>query len=773
MSMFGGIESQNHLHRILVRAAEIANENQHEYFGIEHLGLALLEEDQITDILASMQNVNISKIEGGLTDDFGSLPTVRQNDTPKPTTQIHKIAQRSMHQAAQSGKQLIEPYHIMAAMLDENPREYRGVYEFYVNGVDRQKFILAVSNVAGTSAGGQRQLDPVTGQPMGPSPDQALEEFCENLNEKAADGDVDGLIGRDKEIERMMQILGRRRKSNVILVGEPGVGKTAIAEGLALKIIQKEVPEALENSVVFALDMVSLLAGAKYRGDVEERLKAVLKGLEDYEAENEKFVILFIDEIHTIIGAGASGSSGSMDVSNLIKPALASGKLRCVGSTTYKEYEKHFGKEGALKRRFLKVDVVEPTPDETKEILHGLAAKFEEFHGVKYSPEAIDTAVDLSVRYIHTNHLPDKAIDVIDEAGSRQKLVPVDQRVDEIGIDQVEEVIARIGRIPDITVKKDDTELLRTLEPSIKTFVYDQDEPIELLVRNIKVARAGLREPNKPVGSYLFAGPTGVGKTEVAKQLANTLGVELVRFDMSEFMEKHAVAKLIGSPPGYVGYDDSDGQLIEALDKHPHCVLLMDEIEKAHPDLFNILLQAMDNARLTGSRGKEVRLNNVIIIMTTNAGAADASKQGIGFGASTRDHLQEDAVNKLFAPEFRNRLDAICYFNPLKPETMINIVEKFLNEMQVLMDDKGIQIVAGADAKDWLAEKGYDPLMGARPLSRVINQNIKEQLAEHILFGDLRNGGTAYIEVNDDNQITVTAEANPTAIKEEEMAGAE
>jgi ATP-dependent Clp protease ATP-binding subunit ClpA len=572
--------------------------------------------------------------------------------------------------------------------------------------------------------------------------ESALSKFCVDLNAKARKGDVDPLIGREAEVERCIQVLCRRRKNNPLLVGDPGVGKTAIAEGLALKIVRGETPEVLAGSTIYSLDMGALLAGTRYRGDFEERLKAVVKELEDHPD-----AILFIDEIHTVIGAGAT-SGGAMDASNLLKPALQGGKLRCMGSTTYKEFRQHFEKDRALSRRFQKIDVNEPSVEDSVKILMGLKPYFEKHHDLRYTAEAIRSAVELSARYIHDRKLPDKAIDVIDEAGAAQHLVAESKRRKTIGPKEIEAVVAKIARIPPKTVSKDDAEVLKDLEKSLKRVVFGQDAAIETLASAIKLARAGLREPEKPIGNYLFAGPTGVGKTEVARQLAKTLGVELLRFDMSEYMEKHAVSRLIGAPPGYVGFDQG-GLLTDGVDQHPHCVLLLDEIEKAHPDVYNILLQVMDHGKLTDHNGRQVDFRNVILIMTSNAGAAELAKTAIGFGRETRTGEDMAAIERTFTPEFRNRLDAIVSFAPLSRETIHQVVEKFILQLEAQLIDRGVHIELTPEAADWLGERGYDSKMGARPLARVIQEHIKKPLAEELLFGRLTKGGLVRVGVKD------------------------
>jgi ATP-dependent Clp protease ATP-binding subunit ClpA len=567
---------------------------------------------------------------------------------------------------------------------------------------------------------------------------EALEAYCVNLNEKAKTGKIDPLIGREAEVERTIQILCRRQKNNPLFVGDPGVGKTAIAEGLARKIVKNEVPEVLANSVIYSLDMGALIAGTRYRGDFEERLKSVVKELEAI-----KGAILFIDEIHTVIGAGAT-SGGAMDASNLLKPALQAGTLRCVGSTTYKEYRQYFEKDRALVRRFQKIDVAEPSVPDTIKILKGLKPYYEEFHKVRYTADAIKAAVELAAKYINDRKLPDKAIDVIDEVGASQMLLPESRRKKVIGVKEVEEVIAKMARIPPKSVSKDDAEALRTLESDLKRVVFGQDAAIHALASAIKLARAGLRQPEKPIGCYLFSGPTGVGKTEVAKQLASIMGVELLRFDMSEYMERHTVSRLIGAPPGYVGFDQG-GLLTDGVDQHPHCVLLLDEIEKAHADLFNILLQVMDHGKLTDHNGKKIDFRNVVLIMTTNAGAQDAAKESIGFGRGKREGEDEEAIKRLFTPEFRNRLDATIAFTPLGRDTIDRVVEKFVLELEAQLSDRDVTFDLTPEATRWLGQKGYDDSFGARPLARVIQDHIKKPLADEILFGKLKGGGTVRV----------------------------
>ncbi|GAC1576090.1 MAG: ATP-dependent Clp protease ATP-binding subunit ClpA [Sphingomicrobium sp.] len=588
--------------------------------------------------------------------------------------------------------------------------------------------------------------------------ESALAQFTVNLNDKAKAGKVDPLIGRMAEVDRTVQILCRRSKNNPLYVGDPGVGKTAIAEGLARKIVEGDVPEVLRPAVIYSLDMGALLAGTRYRGDFEERLKSVVT-----ELEKMPDAILFIDEIHTVIGAGAT-SGGAMDASNLLKPALSSGAIRCIGSTTYKEFRNHFEKDRALLRRFQKIDVNEPTVEDTIKIIAGLRSSFEQHHAVRYTPDAIKSAVELSARYIHDRKLPDKAIDVIDEVGAMQMLVPPSRRKKVITTKEIEAVVATMARIPPKSVSSDDKRVLEHLEADLKRVVFGQDMAIEKLASAIKLSRAGLREPDKPIGNYLFSGPTGVGKTEVARQLASVMGIPLQRFDMSEYMERHSVSRLIGAPPGYVGYDQG-GLLTDAVDQQPHSVLLLDEIEKAHPDLFNILLQVMDNGKLTDHHGKTVDFRNTILIMTTNAGASDMAREGIGFGASSREDVQEDAIKKMFTPEFRNRLDAVVPFAYLPPAVVARVVDKFILQLELQLADRNVHIELDDEARAWLTTRGYDKLYGARPMGRLVQEKIKQPLAEELLFGKLVNGGEVKVRIKDNQPSFEIVSAPPKAVK--------
>ncbi|HEX2639670.1 MAG TPA: ATP-dependent Clp protease ATP-binding subunit ClpA, partial [Pyrinomonadaceae bacterium] len=646
-----------------------------------------------------------------------------------------------------SGREEVTGANVLVALFSE--RESHAV--FFLQEQDMTRFdavnyishgIAKIPTQNNTPGGKTPRGTEETGNAQTKTGAEALDAYCVNLNEKAKKGKIDVLIGRHKEVERTIQVLCRRSKNNPLYVGDPGVGKTAIAEGLAKKIIDGEVPEVLKNAVIYSLDMGSLLAGTRYRGDFEERIKAVLTELQNIEDS-----VLFIDEIHTVIGAGAT-SGGAMDASNLLKPALSSGQLRCIGSTTYKEYRNYFEKDRALVRRFQKIDVYEPSIEDSIEILKGLKPYYEDHHGVKYTDDAIVAAVELSAKYIGDRKLPDKAIDIIDEVGAAQMLVEEKKRKKKIDVKDIEAVIAIIARIPAASMTKDDKEALQTLDRDLKTMVYDQDKAIGVLVDSIKMARAGLRDGEKPIGSYLFSGPTGVGKTEVARQLAKTMGVELVRFDMSEYMERHAVSRLIGAPPGYVGFDQG-GLLTDKIDQHPHCVLLLDEIEKAHPDLFNILLQVMDYGKLTDNNGKTIDFRNVILIMTTNAGAAEMAKSPVGFERDVRVEEDLEAINKMFSPEFRNRLDAVVPFQNLKPETVEKVVDKFVTQLEGQLADKNVEIELTDAARAYLAKAGYDPAMGARPLGRVIQEKVKRPLAEEILFGKLTKGGIVTVDLKD------------------------
>jgi ATP-dependent Clp protease ATP-binding subunit ClpA len=755
------------LEKSLHRALALASERNHEYATLEHLLMALTDDQDAVSVLRAC-GVDVDKISGDLTeylDNELSNLTVDHGEDPKPTASFQRVVQRAAIHVQSSGRQEVTGANVLVAMFSE--RESHAV--FYLQEQEMSRFDAVnyishgIAKVPGRSE--NRTTRGVSGddEELGPdgkgggkrSATEALDTYCVNLNKKAIAGKIDPLIGREAEIERTIQVLCRRTKNNPLYVGESGVGKTAIAEGLARRITQKEVPDVLMDATIFSLDMGALLAGTRYRGDFEERLKAVVTELEGYEGG-----ILFIDEIHTVIGAGAT-SGGSMDASNLLKPALQAGTLRCMGSTTYKEYRSYFEKDRALVRRFQKIDVNEPSIDEAVQILRGLKPYYEKFHRVRYTAEAIRTAVELAARYINDRKLPDKAIDVIDEVGAAQKLLPESKRKKLISVKDVEAVVAKIARIPPKSVSRDDQEVLKTLVRDLKTVVFGQDNAIEMLSSSIKLARAGLREPEKPIGSYLFSGPTGVGKTEVARQLALTMGIELIRFDMSEYMERHSVSRLIGAPPGYVGFDQG-GMLTDSIDQHPHAVLLLDEIEKAHPDLFNILLQVMDHGKLTDHNGKSVDFRNVILIMTTNAGASELAKPAIGFERSERTGEDEEAIKRMFTPEFRNRLDKVIQFASLAPEVISKVVEKFIIQLEAQLEDRNVTIELSEEARDWLMRKGYDKTFGARPMARVIQEHIKTPLADELLFGALTKGGLVQVKLVD-NEITFDFTAPPKA----------
>ncbi len=748
------------LEQALHRALALANERHHEYATLEHLLLALVDDQDAAAVMRAC-SVDLDTLRRNLVDyidaELTNLVTDGRDDS-KPTAGFQRVIQRAVIHVQSSGREEVTGANVLVAMFAE--RESHAAYFLQEQDMTRYDAVNYISHgiakrpgasetraVRGSEEEPEQSRDQRAADQSGGDADKdkkkkesALDAYCVNLNRKARDGRIDPLIGREAEVQRTIQILCRRQKNNPLLVGDPGVGKTAIAEGLALKIIRGEVPEVLEDATVFSLDMGTLLAGTRYRGDFEERLKQVMK-----EIEAHPKAIMFIDEIHTVIGAGAT-SGGAMDASNLLKPALASGGLRCIGSTTYKEYRQYFEKDRALVRRFQKIDVNEPSVPDTIEILKGLKPYFEEFHKLRYTTDAIKAAVELSARYIHDRKLPDKAIDVIDETGASQMLVPENKRKKTIGVKEIEAAVATMARIPAKTVSKDDAEVLRNLETMLKRSVYGQEKAIEALSSSIKLARAGLRDGEKPIGCYLFAGPTGVGKTEVARQLASSLGVELVRFDMSEYMERHTVSRLIGAPPGYVGFDQG-GLLTDRIDQHPHSVLLLDEIEKAHPDLFNILLQIMDHGKLTDNNGKQVDFRNVILIMTTNAGAADMARNAYGFTRTKREGEDTEAINKLFAPEFRNRLDSVVSFGHLPKTVVARVVDKFVLQLEAQLADRNVTIELSDEAREWLVENGYDEAMGARPMARLIQSTIKTPLADEVLFGRLKNGGTVKVVV--------------------------
>ena len=737
------------LEKALHQALTIANERHHEYATLEHLLLALIDDRDAGAVMRAC-NVDIVQLKKTVTEyidrELDNLVTGYDEDS-KPTAAFQRVIQRSVIHVQSSNRDEVTGANVLVAIFAE--RESHAAYFLQEQQMTRYDAVNYISHGISKRSGVSDDLTPdkVHDQEEAAQPENeesskkkidALTAYCVNLNEKAKAGKIDRLVGRESEVNRTIQVLCRRSKNNPLYVGDPGVGKTAIAEGLAKRIVDGDVPEVLLNDTIFSLDMGSLLAGTRYRGDFEERLKQVVKELEDYPG-----AVLFIDEIHTVIGAGAT-SGGSMDASNLLKPALSSGQIRCIGSTTYKEFRQFFEKDRALVRRFQKIDVPEPTIPDAIEIMRGLKPYFEDFHKVKFSNDALTAAVELSARYITDRKLPDKAIDVIDESGAAQMLVPEAKRKKVIGIKEIEATVATMARIPPKTVSKDDEQVLASLEKDLKRVVYGQELAIESLSSAIKLARAGLREPDKPIGSYLFSGPTGVGKTEVAKQLASTLGVQLLRFDMSEYMERHTVSRLIGAPPGYVGFEQG-GLLTDGVDQHPHCVLLLDEIEKAHPDLFNILLQVMDHGRLTDHNGKQIDFRNVILIMTTNAGAADLAKAAIGFGSSRREGDDMEAINRLFTPEFRNRLDAIIPFGALPVPVIHKVVQKFIMQLEAQLADRNVTFELDKKAINWLADKGYDERMGARPLGRVIQEYIKKPLADELLFGKLKNGGTVKV----------------------------
>ncbi|WP_404710628.1 ATP-dependent Clp protease ATP-binding subunit ClpA [Sphingomonas sp. MMS24-J13] len=753
------------LEQTLHNALSAASSRHHEYATLEHLLLALVDDEHANKVMQAC-GVDLGELKDAVTtyldNELDALKTESGND-PSPTSGFQRVVQRAILHVQSSGREEVTGANVLVALFSE--RESYAVYFLQQQDMSRLDAVSFISHGVG-KAGQPTEAREVKGSDEdkqqksegGKKGESALKQFCVNLNEKAKDGRVDPLIGRGPEVDRTVQILCRRSKNNPLYVGDPGVGKTAIAEGLARKIIEGDVPEVLLPAVIYSLDMGSLLAGTRYRGDFEERLKQVVN-----ELEKLPHAVLFIDEIHTVIGAGAT-SGGAMDASNLLKPALSGGTIRCIGSTTYKEFRNHFEKDRALLRRFQKIDVNEPTIEDTIKIITGLRSAFEQHHSVKYTPDAIKSAVELSARYINDRKLPDKAIDVIDEVGAMQMLVPIQKRKKTITTKEIEAVIATMARIPPKSVSTDDTKALATLNTDLKRVVFGQDAAIEILSSAIKLSRAGLRDPDKPIGNYLFSGPTGVGKTEVARQLAAIMGIPLQRFDMSEYMERHSVSRLIGAPPGYVGYDQG-GLLTDAVDQQPHCVLLLDEIEKAHPDLFNILLQVMDNGKLTDHHGKTVDFRNVILIMTTNAGASDMARESLGFGNLTREGEDEEAVKKMFTPEFRNRLDAIVPFGYLPTPVIARVVEKFILQLELQLADREVHISLDDDAKAWLTEKGYDKLYGARPMGRLIQEKVKQPLAEELLFGKLVHGGEVKVHLKDGALAFEVTPAPPKAKK--------
>ncbi len=746
------------LEQTLHRALGHANARRHEFATLEHLLLALTE-DQDAQAVMRACGIDVTRLRAELVQyiDVELANLVHPSaDEAKPTSSFQRVLQRAAIHVQSSGREEVTGANVLVALFSE--RESNAVFmlqEQEMTRFDAVNYIShGIAKVPGQSdshaASGAEEMVGGDEAPIKKGR-EALDSYCVNLNVKASKGGIDPLIGREAEVERTIQVLCRRSKNNPLYVGDPGVGKTAIAEGLARRIVEGDVPEVLKNDVIYALDMGALLAGTRYRGDFEERLKAVLKELESIDG-----AVLFIDEIHTVIGAGAT-SGGAMDASNLLKPSLANGALRCIGSTTYKEYRNHFEKDRALVRRFQKIDVNEPSIEDAVKILKGLKPYYEEHHKIHYSDEALRAAVELSSRYIGDRKLPDKAIEVIDEAGAAQMLLPPDKRKKTISVKDVESIVAKIARIPPKTVTKDDKAVLANLERDLRTMVFGQDAAIVALSSAIKLARAGLRDPDKPIGCYMFSGPTGVGKTEMARQLAKTLGLELLRFDMSEYMERHSVSRLIGAPPGYVGFEQG-GLMTDKIDQNPHAVLLLDEIEKAHPDIYNILLQVMDHGKLTDNNGKTIDFRNVILIMTTNAGASEMAKAGMGFNAGIREHDAEDAINRAFTPEFRNRLDAIIPFRPLDPAMIDRVVDKFIMQLEAQLGDRAVTIELTEEARRWLGRKGYDPTMGARPLSRIIQEHVKKPLAEELLFGRLTKGGTVKIDAADD-QLTFAYDA--------------
>jgi ATP-dependent Clp protease ATP-binding subunit ClpA len=756
------------LEQTLHNALSAASSRRHEYATLEHLLLALIADEHASKVMTAC-GVDLGELRNAVTNyldtELDALKVEGETD-PSPTSGFQRVVQRAILHVQSSGREEVTGANVLVALFSE--RESYAVFFLQQQDMSRLDAVSYISHGVG-KAGQPTEQREVKGaeeekaqaKAEGKKGESALKQFCVNLNEKAKIGKVDPLIGRSAEVDRTVQILCRRSKNNPLYVGDPGVGKTAIAEGLARKIVEGDVPEVLLPAVIYSLDMGALLAGTRYRGDFEERLKQVVT-----ELEKLPHAVLFIDEIHTVIGAGAT-SGGAMDASNLLKPALSGGSIRCIGSTTYKEFRNHFEKDRALLRRFQKIDVNEPTIEDTIKIVTGLRSAFEEHHNVKYTPDAIKAAVELSSRYISDRKQPDKAIDVIDEVGASQMLVPPAKRKKVITPKEIEQVIATMARIPAKSVSTDDKKTLGALETDLKRVVFGQDKAIEVLSSAIKLSRAGLRDPDKPIGNYLFSGPTGVGKTEVARQLAAILGIPLQRFDMSEYMERHSVSRLIGAPPGYVGYDQG-GLLTDAVDQHPHSVLLLDEIEKAHPDLFNILLQVMDNGKLTDHHGKTVDFRNIILIMTTNAGASDMARESLGFGNLTREGEDEEAVKKMFTPEFRNRLDAIVPFGYLPTEVVSRVVEKFILQLELQLADREVHISLDDEAKTWLTAKGYDKLYGARPMGRLIQEKIKQPLAEELLFGKLVHGGEVKVKLKDD---ALAFEIVPAAPKRPKKGG--
>ncbi|MBI4985268.1 MAG: ATP-dependent Clp protease ATP-binding subunit ClpA [Rhodocyclales bacterium] len=735
-----------------------ARQKRHEFITVEHLLLALLDNPSAAEVLrACAADIDMlrNELHAFINQHTPTVAGQEEIDT-QPTLGFQRVIQRAILHVQSSGKKEVTGANVLVAIFGE--KDSHAVYYLHKQNVSRLDVVNFISHgITKTTQPAGKSEEPAEQETDSAAQSSALENFTQNLNQMALTGKIDPLIGRDKELERVIQTLCRRRKNNPLLVGEAGVGKTAIAEGLARRIVESRVPDILANATVYALDMGSLLAGTKYRGDFEQRLKAVLKQL----ADNPN-AMLFIDEIHTLIGAGAA-SGGTLDASNLLKPALASGALKCIGATTYNEFRGIFEKDHALSRRFQKVDVNEPSVTETVSILRGLKSRFEEHHGVKYSTAAISNAAELSAKYITDRHLPDKAIDVIDEAGAAQRIQPKSKQKKVIGKQEIEEIVAKIARIPPQHVSADDRSALKNLERDLKTVVFGQDPAIDALARAIKMSRSGLGSPQKPVGSFLFSGPTGVGKTEVARQLAYCMGIELIRFDMSEYMERHAVSRLIGAPPGYVGFDQG-GLLTEAITKKPHAVLLLDEIEKAHPDIFNILLQVMDHGTLTDNNGRKADFRNVVIIMTTNAGAEALNKTSMGFTTSKAQGDEMADIKRMFSPEFRNRLDAIVSFKSLDEDIILRVVDKFLMQLEGQLHEKKVEAIFTDDLRHWLCGKGFDPLMGARPMARLIQDTIRSALADELLFGRLANGGKVTIDLDGADKVKLVFEESDEAV---------
>ena len=737
------------LEKSLNEIAQSASSRRHEFITVEHLLLALLTNQAAIDVLKNV-GADVGKLgtelEKYIEETTPVLPPSDEEHGPQTTLGFQRVVSRSLFHVQSSGRKEVTGANVLVAMFSE--QESQAVYLLKVQGISRIDVVNYISHGISKVEDGEEEAQPSAsadgGEEPGEAGQKALQLYATDLNEEARAGRIDPLVGRSEELERVIQIICRRRKNNPLLVGESGVGKTAIAEGLAKRIVDEKVPEVVAGSIIYSLDLGALVAGTKYRGDFEKRFKAVLAELKETEGS-----ILFIDEIHTIIGAGAA-SGGVMDASNLLKPLLTSGQMRCMGSTTYQEYRGIFDKDRALSRRFQKIDVVEPDVDDTYRILKGLKSRFEEHYNLRYTDKALRTASELAAKYINDRFMPDKAIDVVDEAGAAQQLQPPSKRKKSIGAADVEQVVAKIARIPSSQVTSSDKASLRDLEGNLKMAVFGQDEAIEQLASAIKLSRAGLKSGEKPIGSFLFAGPTGVGKTEVSKQLAHSMGVELLRYDMSEYMERHTVSRLIGAPPGYVGFDQG-GLLTEAVTKHPHSIVLLDEIEKAHPEVFNLLLQVMDHGTLTDNNGRKADFRNVVLIMTTNAGAHEMGRPSIGFAEQDNSSDGMEVIRRMFTPEFRNRLDAIVQFSALNIEVVKTVVDKFLTELQAQLDEKRVTLEVDEEAREWLAREGYDEKMGARPMQRLIQEKIKRQLAEDLLFGDLVSGGTVHVGIEDND----------------------